>query len=89
MKVVKVLFFNLFFSIALIGFIVFFIVILSESTRFIKNRFITEKVDCIRSSCLPNYENVNWAKSPLRSSNFSIYYFLYERFEGGNGLLAR
>lgn len=76
MKVVKVLFFNLFFSIALIGFIVFFIVILSESTRFIKDRFITEKVDCIRSSCLPNYENVNWAKKHF--TEYSKIRFHYE-----------
>ena len=62
MKVIKILFFNLFFSIALIGFIVFSLVILSESARYIKYHFISENTDCINSSCLSNYKNIKWIK---------------------------
>jgi lysophospholipase L1-like esterase len=63
MKLIKIIFYNLFFLIAIIGFLIFLLVILSESIRYTKNNFFLEKKnECIRSSCMLNYENFNWAK---------------------------
>lgn len=63
MKLIKIIFYNLFFLIAIIGFLVFSLVIFSESIRYIKNNYFFEKKsECIRSSCMSNYENLDWAK---------------------------
>ena len=76
MKILRLILLNIIILISIVGFIVFSIVIFSETIRLVKSKYLYDNKECIRSSCNEVYKNITWAKKHFKE--YSEIKFHYE-----------